>query len=199
MAAGRGDRGAGAGLLDTSSFLPGPEKLAPIMRERVWKNRIDREEQFALGGPSKAPAPPGREVDSERRNPITWETPCQSRLATASSIGGGCRRPDVLSLLAEGASDGGGGGRLGSAMSSASRLSVASSLMRARARGVRSSSHSGISKRLSTAGSYVSTARTASSALAEELEEERRHRLDAEREVANLKAELAAASSKASS
>mmetsp|Transcript_126722 Transcript_126722/g.270302 ORF Transcript_126722/g.270302 Transcript_126722/m.270302 type:complete len:188 (-) Transcript_126722:168-731(-) len=171
-------RGGGAGALDTS-FLPGPQKIPPHMAEQAWKNTIDREESFALArGPGVVP-----KGDMGKRNPITWETPSSSRLGTACSTRSGGGGADILSLEDMRRS------RLGSA---ASMSSARSGLSQVSGSAVQRNGRLGTSRRLSSAGSFVSSAKShLSSILSQQLEEERLQRQDAEREVAELKARLA--------
>mmetsp|Transcript_33445 Transcript_33445/g.92432 ORF Transcript_33445/g.92432 Transcript_33445/m.92432 type:complete len:183 (+) Transcript_33445:54-602(+) len=157
--------------LDTS-FLPGPQRVAPHLQELGWRNRIDREENFVCGGGSaNVPRAP-----TSRINPITWESPVPSRAGTG--IG---RAPDVLCC-----------NRPETGASYTTRLSSAStrSSRSNRSRGFRN--RGGASRQLSTAGSIVSSVPSRlSSILSAELEAEKQGRAAAEREVQALKKQLA--------
>lgn len=160
-------------IRDPSSFLPGPERIAPHLAEKAWKKCITKEEDFAISSANSKVA--------RRQNPITWEdaTPLSSRLNSSRSD----RSANVLSLDSS---------RVGTAASSTvgSLKSVQSA--RSRTSGA-NRSRCGTSRRLGTAGSYqtnVPSEAGLSSMLSVELDVERKQRKRAEVELEKLKAEL---------
>lgn len=149
-----------------TSFLPGPERVAPHLQEKLWKNCVDREERDILGGTGKS--------RPRSMNIISWEE-SSTRVSCGTSRG----KADILSLEDCRCST---GASLMSARSGRSGLSAAGSAALGRR-------DTGL--RLGTASSYVSTAdSTRSSVLAFELQAEKKERAAAQRQVDLLRAEL---------